>query len=151
MEKRSNFRARVMKYAWQLWKTTGQAWRICLTKAWRLYYLARDMRQGVVEFYYTKADGSIRKALGTLRNVPAGATLGGKRVTKPSYRTMAYDWRIIHWLKKLSEIMRLIIFSVFKPFRRCRLILTYFCQNHNRQNQQCALNIYYISMAQTMS
>ena len=39
---------------------------------------------------YTKADGSIRKALGTLRNVPAGATLGGKRVTKPSYRTMAY-------------------------------------------------------------
>ena len=49
MEKRSNFRARVMKYAWQLWKTTG-----------------------------------------TLRNVPAGATLGGKRVTKPSYRTMAY-------------------------------------------------------------
>lgn len=90
MEKRSNFRARVMKYAWQLWRTTGQAWRICLTKAWRLYYLARDMRQGVVEFYYTKADGSIRKALGTLRNVPAGATLGGKRVTKPSYRTMAY-------------------------------------------------------------
>lgn len=90
MDKKNNFRVRVMKYAWQLWKVTRQAWRICMIKAWQLYRLARDMRKGVVIFYYTKADGSIRKAMGTLKNVPAGATLGGKRVTKPSYKTMAY-------------------------------------------------------------
>lgn len=43
-----------------------------------------------MSFYYAKADGSIRKAIGTLNNVPAGATLGGKKVTKPSYKTMTY-------------------------------------------------------------
>ncbi|ROS81001.1 DUF2693 domain-containing protein [Muribaculaceae bacterium Isolate-039 (Harlan)] len=89
MEKKNNFHVRVMKYAWQLWKATKQAWRICMIKAWQLYRLAKAMREGVVTFYYTKADGSIRKAVGTLRNVPAGATLGGKKVTKPSYKTMA--------------------------------------------------------------
>lgn len=90
MEKKINFRARVMKYAWQLWRATKQQWRICMIKAWQLYRLAKSMREGVVTFYYQKADGSIRKAIGTLKNTPAGATLGGKKVTKQSYKTMAY-------------------------------------------------------------
>ena len=76
MEKKINFRARVMKYAWQLWRATKQQWRICMIKAWQLYH--------------EKADGTIRKAMGTLKNLPVGATLGGKKVTKPSYKTMAY-------------------------------------------------------------
>lgn len=90
MNKTSNFRVRVMKYAWQLHKSTKNAWRICMIKAWELYRLAKAMRQQVVTFYYTKTDGSIRKASGTLRNLPAGATLGGKRITKPSYKTLSY-------------------------------------------------------------
>ena len=90
MEKKINFRARVMKYAWQLWRATKQQWRICMIKAWQLYRLAKAMREGVVTFYYEKADGTIRKAMGTLKNLPAGATLGGKKVTKPSYKTMVY-------------------------------------------------------------
>lgn len=90
METKSNFRVRVMKYAWQLFKSTNQAWRLCMIKAWQLYRLAKSMREGVVSFYYQKTDGTIRKALGTLKNLPSGATLGGKRFTKPSYKTMAY-------------------------------------------------------------
>ncbi len=90
MEKKVNFRVRVMKYAWQLWRATKQLWRECMIKAWQLYRLAKAMRSGVVAFYYRKTDGTIRKALGTLMSIPAGATLGGKKVTKPSYRTMAY-------------------------------------------------------------
>lgn len=90
MERKSNFRVRVMKYAWRLWNVTGQAWRVCMIKAWQLYRLAKAMRGGVVTFYYSKADGSVRKASGTLMDVPAGATLGGKRMTKPSYKTMTY-------------------------------------------------------------
>lgn len=90
MEKKNNFRVRVMKYAWQLRKATKQAWRACMLKAWQLYRLAKAMRERVVTFTYQKADGSFRLAHGTLTNVPVGATLGGKRVTKPSYKTMAY-------------------------------------------------------------
>jgi hypothetical protein len=90
METKNNFRVRVMKYANQLWKATQQPWRVCMIKAWQLYKLAKAMRQGEVTFYYFKADGTIRKAVGTLRNLPAGATLGGKKMTKPSYKTLAY-------------------------------------------------------------
>lgn len=90
MEKKNSFRVRVMKYAWYLLRETKQTWRICIIKAWQLYRLAKAMRYGTVTFYYTKKDGTIRKATGTLVNVPAGATLGGKKITKPSYKTLAY-------------------------------------------------------------
>lgn len=89
MKTADNFRKRVMKYAWQLWKTTGQMWRVCMIKAWQLYRLAKSMREGVRTFYYQKADGSIRRAEGTLSNLPAGIT-GGKKLTKPSFKTMTY-------------------------------------------------------------
>lgn len=45
---------------------------------------------GIVAFYYLKSDGSVRKAHGTLKDMPSGATLGGKKITKPSYKTMSY-------------------------------------------------------------
>jgi len=86
MEKKNNFRARVMKYAWQLWRATKQQWRICMLKAWQLYRLAKGLRENEVTFYYQKADGSIRKAIGTLKGVSGGA----KKITKPSYKTMTY-------------------------------------------------------------
>lgn len=88
--KKTNFRARVMKYAWQIRKSTNRSMRFCLFKAWQLYKLALSMRKGVVGFSYKKVDGSFRKAFGTLVNIPAGATFGGKRLTKPSYRTLSY-------------------------------------------------------------
>ena len=90
METKTNFRVRVMKYAHQLLKATGKSWRYCMLKAWELYRLAKKMRTEIVRFAYEKADGSIRYAEGTLMNVPAGATVRGKRITKPSYKTFAY-------------------------------------------------------------
>lgn len=86
----NNFRVRVMKYAWQIFKATSASLSECLKKAWQLYHLAKAMRERVVKFSFLKADGTIREALGTLRDLPAGATLGGKKVTKPSYKTLAY-------------------------------------------------------------
>ena len=90
MEKKSNFRVRVMKYAWQLFRSTRQAWKVCMKKAWNLYRLAKAMRNGEVGFSYLKADGTLRAAVGTLRNVPVGVTLRGKKMTKPSYKTFVY-------------------------------------------------------------
>lgn len=90
MEKKSNFRVRVMKYAHQLCKSTGKSWKYCMLKAWELYRLARRMREEVVKFAYEKKDGSIRFAEGTLKNVPAGGTCQGKKMTKPSFKTFSY-------------------------------------------------------------
>ena len=83
MEK-SNFRVRVMKYAHQLAKTTEYTWKICLIKAWELYRLAKNMRKGIVKFAFQKV------ASGTLYNLPAGTSIHGKKMTKPSYKTFAY-------------------------------------------------------------
>lgn len=85
-----NFRSRVMKYAHQLAKSTKNSWKICMLKAWELYRLAKKMRQGIVKFAFEKVDGSIRYANGTLANMPAGTSVNGKRITKPSYKTFAY-------------------------------------------------------------
>lgn len=90
MKEKKNFRSRVMKYAHQLYKSTGNQWKTCLLKAWELYRLAKRMRAGVVKFAYEKVDGSIRYAFGTLQNLPVGASINGKKVTKPSYKTFAY-------------------------------------------------------------
>lgn len=90
METKTNFRTRVMKYAHHLLSTTKKSWRYCLLKAWELYRLAKRMRNGIVKFAYEKVDGSVRCAFGTLQNVPSGATLRGKKMTKPTYKTFAY-------------------------------------------------------------
>lgn len=90
MEKRTSYRVRVMKYAHQLYNATGNSWRTCMIKAWELYRLADKMRHGIVRFAYEKVDGTQREAEGTLQGVPAGATINGKRVTKPSYKTFSY-------------------------------------------------------------
>lgn len=84
-----NFRVKVMKYAHQLFKTTGKSREYCMLKAWELYRLAEKMRTDTVKFAYEKADGSVRYARGTLMNIPAGSA-GGKRKVKPGYKTFAY-------------------------------------------------------------
>lgn len=57
-----------------------------MLKAWELYRLAKKMRQGIVMFAFEKVDGSIRYANGTLANMPAGTSVNGKRMTKPSLK-----------------------------------------------------------------
>lgn len=83
----TSFRAKVMKYAWQLRRTTSETFRNCLRKAWMLWRLAKALHQGVVKFCYAKTDGTIRKAIGTLTNLTTGASLSNK---KSSDKVMTY-------------------------------------------------------------
>lgn len=86
----TNFRSRVMKYAHQLYKSTKKSWKYCMLKAWELYRLAKKMRDGVVTFAFEKVDGTMRIAHGTLYKMPAGYSIGGKKVSNPSFKTFAY-------------------------------------------------------------
>lgn len=61
-----NFRTQVFKRAYEIMKTTGKTFSVCLSKAWQLYSLAKKMKSGIVSFCYEKADGTLRKAKGTL-------------------------------------------------------------------------------------
>lgn len=90
MKNKKSFKVRVMKYAHQLFKSTGNEWRECIIKAWQLYRLADNMRNGLVKFSYQKLDGTLRFAVGTLQGTSAGISVSGKKKTKPSYKIFSY-------------------------------------------------------------
>lgn len=56
-----------------------------LTAAWKVMKLRLQMKKGIVHFAFTKVDGSIRKAIGTLNNVPVS-----KGVKDPNYSIFIY-------------------------------------------------------------
>ena len=56
-----------------------------LKMAWKTIKLRMQMKRGVVHFAFTKVDGTIRKAIGTLNNVPAST--GTKA---PNYSVFIY-------------------------------------------------------------
>lgn len=60
-----------MRRAWQIARATGKAFAVALSKSWQLYRLTKQMRTGLVRFAYEKADGTLRKAIGTLKDTAA--------------------------------------------------------------------------------
>lgn len=58
----------IMRRAWHIARATGKAFTVCLSRAWQLYRLTKRMRAGVVRFAYEKTDGTLRKAVGTLKD-----------------------------------------------------------------------------------
>ena len=86
----------VMRRAWQIARTTGKAFAVALSKSWQLYRLTQRLRAGVVRFAYEKADGTLRKALGTLKDTAvlvkgAGRPDDGRTVRY--YDVEADGWR----------------------------------------------------------
>lgn len=59
-------RSTVLSLAWQIRRTTSLTWSECQTAAWNAFKLREALKAGVVNFRFTKADGSIREAVGTL-------------------------------------------------------------------------------------
>lgn len=85
-----------MRRAWTLFRSTGKAFAVCLSKAWALYRLTKRMRAGIVRFAYEKADGTLRKACGTLHDVAAtikGTGRPNDALTIRYYDVEANGWR----------------------------------------------------------
>lgn len=93
---KTNDLSTIMRRAWALFRTTGKTFAVCLSNAWGLYRLTRRMRSGVVRFAYMKADGSLRRACGTLQDISATLKGSGRpddgRTVK-YYDTEAAGWR----------------------------------------------------------
>ena len=80
-----NFRSKVFKRAYEIMRATGKTFAVCLSKARACYRLIQKMRNDVTEFAFEKADGTLRRAKGILKDV---ATSTKQR--KPNYKTVAY-------------------------------------------------------------
>lgn len=80
--------SKIMNLAWQMVKRNGFTMSEALRIAWRNIKLKAKMAQGIVKFYYTKVDGTIREAYGTLNPSLMPETKGTER--KPSPTTQTY-------------------------------------------------------------
>lgn len=86
----------IMRRAWALFRVTGNAFAVCLSKAWKLYRMTCRMRYGIVRFTYKKVDGTLRNAVGTLRDIAStvkGPGLPGDGRTVKYYDVEASGWR----------------------------------------------------------
>ena len=66
----NTFRTQVFLRAYEIMKATGKTFTVCLSKAWQLYRLSKELRQkDEVCFTYEKKDGTLRQEYGTLKGV----------------------------------------------------------------------------------
>lgn len=84
-----------MRRALVLFRTTGKIFSVCLSKAWGLYRLTCRIRSGVVRFAYEKADGTLRRACGTLRDI--AATIKGTGRPDDGRTVKYYDIEAAGW------------------------------------------------------
>ena len=82
------FRSQVFKRAYEIAKATGKAFAVCLSKAWQLYQLSKQMKSSIITFYFEKKDGTLRKAQGTLKSdyLPT-STAQNNRLSSPKVFT----------------------------------------------------------------
>lgn len=83
-----------MQTAWTFVKQNGFTLSNALKCAWANYKLRKAMLQGIVCFRFTKVDGSIRQAFGTLAGTPT--TQGARRPAanvQTYFDTEKRDWR----------------------------------------------------------
>lgn len=84
---KQTFRTKVFQRAYEIMKSTGKSFAVCLSRSWALYRLLRQLRsKEKVTFTYEKKDGSLRRAIGTLKGVDGMITGTGR----PSMETLRY-------------------------------------------------------------
>ncbi|MCM4159534.1 DUF2693 domain-containing protein [Antarcticibacterium flavum] len=83
---KTTFRSKVFNWAHELVRSTGKSFAVCLAKAWALYRLRKRMATDTVKIAFEKADGSLRIAYATLKNVADKI----KGTGTPNYKTLTY-------------------------------------------------------------
>lgn len=68
-QERRNEMKNIMNTAWTIARQTGETFGTCLRKAWANTKLRSALKAGVVRFTFKKKDGSVREAVGTLRDL----------------------------------------------------------------------------------
>ena len=77
----------VMQLAWQFVKRNGYTLSEALKTAWKNVKLKNEMKNKIVKFYFSKVDGSIREAFGTLKAELLPETKGTERKPNDTIQT----------------------------------------------------------------
>jgi len=95
--KTKEFLSEVMSLAWQFVKRNGYSISEALKVACRNAKLKITMAAKIVKFYYTKVDGSIREAFGTLSGKLIPNVAGTDNRKKNDTVFVYYDLERIEW------------------------------------------------------
>ncbi len=90
-----------MRRAWAIARATGKAFAVALSKSWQLWRLTKRMRSGAVRFAYEKADGTLRRACGTLHEV--ANTIKGTGRADDGRTVKYYDVDAVGWRSFKTE------------------------------------------------
>lgn len=82
-----------MTAAWRFVKEYGFTMSDALKQAWMQFKLRARMTKGVVEFFYKKVNGEVRKAYGTLLNVTTKGTGFSHKGCQCYYDMEVQAWR----------------------------------------------------------
>jgi len=85
-EKKS-YLANIMRLAWQFVKRNGFTMSEALKCAWANIKLKMAMKERIVKFYFSKVDGSLREAYGTLKESLLPPTNGSGRKANDTLQT----------------------------------------------------------------
>ena len=89
-EKRNQLREIMIK-SWQLVKVYGFTMAEAMKQMWAIYRLKKAMSKGIVKFLYTKLDGTVRTAWGTLKADLIPQTKGNNNRKKNDSVFVYYD------------------------------------------------------------
>lgn len=95
-----------MRLAWCFVKSYGFTMADAMKQAWLQFKLRAKLASGVVEFFYKKVDGEVRKAHGTLLNPPHTKGMHRSYYGCQTYYDMdVQDWRCYR-IENLIEFVR---------------------------------------------
>ena len=108
-EERKELLRGIMSQAWQFVRKNGFSLSQALKQAWALFKLKIKMYVGIVKFYYTKVDGTIREAYGTLCEKLVPEILGTDERKKNDTVFGYYDSERENWrcFKKANLVINL--------------------------------------------
>lgn len=95
----------IMRKAWQMVKVYGFTMSEAMRQSWAIYKLKAAMRKGIVKFLYTKLDGTLRQAFGTLKEGLIGEIKGTGRKTNDNLQ--------VYWDTEKEE---------YRCFKKCNLV-----------------------------
>ena len=88
----------IMKTAWQICRTTGESFAVCLHRSWQCYKLRVAMLTRIVRFtYIKKTTGELRNALGTLDRTRYTYEAVGGHDYKPADCIRYWDCEVQNW------------------------------------------------------
>ena len=104
---RKEMLSKIMRLAWQMVKRNGFTMSEALRTAWLNIKLRAKMVQGIVKFYFTKVDGSMREAYGTLNPSIMPETKGTERKPSPTTQTYYDTEKCEYRCYKVANLVRI--------------------------------------------